>query len=921
MRRLLISLAATVAFALAVPVSSAVAAFGFEEVDVAFEADGGGAPLLAGAHPSAMTTTFHLNTVFPEPGAEVPDGAIKGLTVKLPPGFTGSQTAVPFCPDDKFIDVVNFYTACPDSSAVGVVLSHTAIKGPSPQILASPVFNLAPSPGKAAKLGFVALEVPITIDIGVSSDPPYNLIANVSNITQAGLVYGSELILWGNPSDEAHDPLRGKCVDYDAGTPVPMSQGVCKSGLSEKAFITLPRACTGPLTTSFEAVAWGTGDRAWDSVLTHDGPEPQGMVACSDLGLVTETQSLPTTRSAESSSGLSFDLAIDNPGLLNPKDRSGSDVKKTVVTLPPGVTVNPAQAEGLQTCSQAQFVQERKTFDFGAACPAASKIGDVEVETPLLEGQVLRGSVFVATPFENQFGSLVALYMTVKSRKLGINVALPGKVDLDPVTGRLVTTFDDLPQIPFSAFRVDLAGGDRAPLVTPSRCGSYATTATFTPWANPAIAIEDTSTFTIDSGPGGAPCPASDPFAPSFEGGSVNNNAASYSPFQMRIQRRDGEQPLTRLAAVLPPGVTGKLAGLSRCSDAALAAAPARTGRAELAQSSCPADSQIGRVLVGAGVGGGLTYVPGKMFLAGPYRGAPLSIAVITPAVAGPFDVGTVVVRVALNLNPVTGEVEVDGASSDPIPQILAGIPLKLRDLRVYTDRPNFMLNPTSCNRFSIRASLFGSGAPFGASAPYQAANCATLKFAPRLSLSLKGGTRRAANPALTAVLRPRPGEANIGRASVTLPSSAFLDQEHIRTICTRERFAADTCPKGSIYGRATAWTPLLDKPLKGNVYLRSNGGARKLPDLVADLRGEVRIELSGYISSRNGGIRTVFAAPPDAPVSKFVLNMQGGSKGLISNSRNLCRTTNRAEVRMTGHNGKVHEFKPEVKATSCKKK
>jgi hypothetical protein len=366
----------------------------------------------------------------------------------------------------------------------------------------------------------------------------------------------------------------------------------------------------------------------------------------------------------------------------------------------------------------------------------------------------------------------------------------------------------------------------------------------------------------------------------------------------------------------------GKLAGVDKCPDSAIALAKSRTGahggQEEIDNPSCPANSEIGRSIVGAGVGSVLTYVPGKVYLGGSFKGNPLSVIAITPVVAGPFDVGTVVVQEALTLNPRTAEVEVDGSASDPIPHILKGIPAKLRDLRVYVDRPEFIINPTSCDPSATDATLFGTYAdvfnpaddvPVSLQDRFQAASCASLGFKPRLGLKLRGGTNRGGHPGLQATYRPRPGDANAEGLIVRLPRSAFLDQAHIRTICTRVQFAADACPKGAQYGYIKAWTPLLEEPLQGPVWLRSSN--HKLPDLVFDLHGLVDIEVATRIDSVRGGVRASVDQIPDAPLTKVVLRMQGGKKGLIVNSRNLCAGKNRASVEADGHNGKVRDFNP----------
>jgi hypothetical protein len=445
-----------------------------------------------------------------------------------------------------------------------------------------------------------------------------------------------------------------------------------------------------------------------------------------------------------------------------------------------------------------------------------------------------------------------------------------------------------------------------------------------TPWARPEETLTSTASFKITRGVDGGPCPPGGlpPFHPQFEAGAINNNAASFSPFNMRLIREDGEQDMTKFSSILPPGELGSLAGIDKCPDSAIAVAKSKTGRQELASPSCPANSLIGHTLAGAGVGSALTYVGGQVYLGGAFHGDPLSVIAVTPAVAGPFDAGTVVVHLALTLNPKTAEVEVDGANSDPIPHILKGIVLKVRDLRVYVDRPNFLLNPTSCDPSSAKATLFGSylnvfdpsdDKPVDLSTRYQAANCLNLGFKPGLALNLKGGTKRGGHPGLTATYKPRKGDANVKGLVVRLPRSAFLDQAHIRTICTRVQFAAKSCPPAAQYGFIKAWTPLLEEPLEGPVWLRSS--SHKLPDLVFDLHGLVDVEVSTRIDSAQGGIRATLESAPDAPLSKVVLKMQGGKKGLIINSRNLCGGTNKANVQFEGHNGREATAHPVMKA------
>jgi hypothetical protein len=908
-------------FALVPPAN---ASFGFQELEFGFRDAGGADVNQAGSHPFGVVSKFELNTV-PDPDhVELPDGGqLKDVVVELPPGLVGDPTAVPTCPDADFTSVTAWRSDCPNDSVVGIGTFHAAPNS-APGIFDAPIYNLDPPPGVALELGFVITTIPVTLDVRINPEPPYNAIATGTNVSEVGIVYGAELDLWGNPLDSAHDPLRGTCLAIERTSPdEPASNGDCPvEGIEEKALVTLPRACTGPLFTNFEADSWEQPG-AWVSEET----ETPGMEGCEELGLDASIESQPTTQSASSSSGLDFDLNVEDEGLIDPSKNAGSDIQKAVVTLPEGVTVNPSQANGLGACTEAGYKSLGPASEAGEGCPESSKVGSVEVQTPLLEGRTLHGAIFLAEPYENPTNSLIGLYLTLREPQRGIFVKLAGKVEADARTGRLTTTFENLPQLPFGHFHLHFNQGPRAPLVTPSRCGTYATEALLTPWANPAEPVRTTSTFTIDSGSGGGPCPltGASPFSPSFEAGTLNPAAGDFSPLVMRIRRSDAEQELSAFSAQLPPGLLAKIAGTSQCPQGSIEAAAARSGTEEKASPSCPAASRIGTTYAGAGVGPELTYVPGALYLAGPYRGAPLSVAAVVPALAGPFDLGTVVVQEGLTVNPVSGEAEITTAT--PLPRILSGIPLALRDLRIVVDRPQFTLNATGCETESTRATLWGAGAdPLEAGdelavatvARYQATGCRSLDFKPRFSLVFKGSMRRTGNPAITTVVRPRGGDSNIGRAVVKLPPSELIDNAHINNPCTRVQFSADACPKKSILGHARAITPLLDSPLEGPVYFRSNGGERELPDIVADLRGQFHIVLIGFIDSNKGSIRTTFASVPDAPVTKFTLRLYGGRRGLLENNSYLCRHEQRIDVRLEGHNGRRYQLQPRLRKPGC---
>ncbi len=958
-------IAALFTLAFAAPAS---AKFGLSKFDVQFsEADATpGNPLddppatQAGSHPFAVTTTANLNYTEPSLFKWSLEGELRDIVIEQVAGLSGDTTALPQCSIVDFLTQPRGYLlqpACPDSTvigagaiSIGIPLFHYN----------APVYNLEPPPGVVVRLGFNVSGVTTVIDVTAKSGGDYNITATSTLTSQVTLVYGAVLQLWGVPANPAHDPLRGQClVGENPGTigevnfEATATGEDCPANTPEKPFLTLPTGCSGPLPTNYEIDSWtdpgrylpdgkpDLSDPNWvtGSVLSHDSaepPNPQGFTGCGKLGYTPQIESQVSTDQAETGTGFDFNVDFHDEGLKNPRGLSQSITKKAEVVLPQGVTINPSVGEGLGVCTPADLERETLSSKPGEGCPNSSKIGTLHSEFPILD-QPIDGSIYLAQEddptttepgAENPFDSLVALYFVLRNPDLSVLAKLPVKVEPDPTTGQLVVTVDDVPQFPFSHFNAHMREGVRAPLVSPPACGTYTTEARLYPYSDPTNPRTLTSSFEVTKGVGGGPCPPGGipPFHPHFEAGSSNNNAGSFSPFNMRVTREDGEQDMTKFSAILPPGELGSLAGVSKCPDSGIAVAKGKTGRQEIANPSCPANSLIGHTLAGAGVGGALTYVKGYAYLGGAYHGDPLSVIAITPAVAGPFDAGTVVVQEALNLNPKTAEVEVDGANSDPIPHIIKGIVLKLRDLRVFVDRPNFTLNPTSCDESSAKSVLFGSyldvldpsdDRPVDLSTRFQAANCLNLGFKPKLALNLKGGTKRGGHPALKAIYTPKKGDANVKGLVVRLPRSAFLDQAHIKTICTRVQFAAgngngEQCPKASQYGYIKAWTPLIEEPLEGPVFLRSSN--HKLPDLVFALHGLVDIEVDTRIDSQQGGIRATVEEAPDAPLTKVDLRMQGAKKGLIINSRNLCGAPSHANVDFTGHNGKQFSDKPLMK-------
>ncbi len=923
-----LSALAALLIALLVP-AAARADFGIEPGSVTVTARNadGTIDTQAGSHPASFVVHFKLKT---NPDGTTEGGQMRNVIVDLPPGFSGDPQAIPTCPRKLFEGVL---PACPVETQVGLI--HTT----SPSILGAeiklPVYNLAPPPGITAQLAFSGVELTSLQPVSVNTESGYgihfaaiNAPVEVSEITET---------IWGVPAAEYNDARRGQLAAEEngvGGQPVP-------STAPEKAFLTLPASCgEAPKTTvSVDSVQEPTHYDSETVEALNAADQPQPMSGCAGVPFNPELSSQPTSRLATNPSGLDFTLKLHNDGLTSPHGIAETEPEKVAVTLPEGLTINPSFASGVGTCSEAQYKAEQLDSKAGENCPEGSKIGSLIVHTPLLE-EPIEGALYLAAPYTNRFGTLGAMYMVGRAPERGFLLKQAGKIEFDQSTGQITTTFEDLPPLAFSEFKLHFREGARAPLSTPQACGEYKTTALLTPFSS-STPVERTASFQIEHGSEGGECPTggTPPFKPGLIAGSINNAAGRFSPFNVRLFRTDAEQEITHFSIKLPPGVAAKLAGIPFCSEAGISQALSRErvsggGRAEIADPSCPAASDIGHSLVGVGVGSALTYVPGSVYLAGPYHGSAISIVAITPAVVGPFDVGTVVVRQALRVDPETGEVFVDATGSDPIPHIVDGIPVRLRDIRAYVDRPNFAINPTGCNPTSTASTLLGSGTNFATEADdrpvtvatrYQAADCSALPFKPKLSLKLRGATRRGGNPALHAVLRMHGiGEAGIERAQVTLPHSEFIDNAHFKTICTRVQFKAgnvpgEKCPPGSIYGKAKAYTPILSEALTGPVYLRSS--EHELPDVVASLHsGEIDVVLDGRIDSVKGKLRTTFESVPDAPVSAAVFDFSGAKKGLFENSTNLCAAPHRAIAAFTGHNGKTHDFNPVVKPTGCRK-
>ncbi|HEX9944400.1 MAG TPA: hypothetical protein VGG03_20515, partial [Thermoanaerobaculia bacterium] len=610
--------------------------FGIDHLSSQAEEEGGGPATQAGGHPFQLTTTIQLNTgAAHHRGGPVDIGVRdvlvdqpalpRNLRFPLPAGLVGNAAAMPECDMQTFFDINgDLINECPDASAIGVA-SVTVIEPNRFGLvrLAIPLFNLPPAHGQPARFGFVAAGAQVVIDTKVVPEDRYRIVAEVRNITQIATFLSSTVVLWGAPGDPRHDSSRGWNCAYTF-----LKFGPCArpADLSEEAFLRQPVSCDGPLDFDMEAEPWNV---PVGSIVERASFAAAALKACNKVPFNPSIAAAPSSKLAANPSGLEFRLDMPNSGLADKDAIAEGQPKKVEVTLPEGMTINAAQAEGLAVCSPEDYARERFDSKPGEGCPEASKIGEVQVSTPLLKEEP-RGALYVAKPYDNPFGSLIALYLVARSPERGIIVKQAGVVKPDPKTGQLVTTFDDIPQLPFSTFKLRFREGGRAPLVTPPACGSFETVAKFTPWSatdpnnpQPNEIVTRTSSFAIERGVDGGACPSGGvpPFGPGFEAGSINPAAGRYSPFYMRLTRRDGEQDLTKFSATLPEGALAKLAGVSQCPQAAVDAAEGRSGLDEKASPSCPASSRIGHTTVGAGVGSILTYVPGELYLGGPYKG------------------------------------------------------------------------------------------------------------------------------------------------------------------------------------------------------------------------------------------------------------------------------------------------------------
>ena len=896
---------------------------------------------LAGSHPYAWTMTMMFNhevttekerfvenfkeefvaTEHPEVLATI-YGSPKDIEVNLPVGMVVNPNATTVrCTEAQLETRPNVAGGgCPAASAVGTAVPYVNGFGKLP----TPVYNMVPPPGVPAELGIDPGEVGIIAHIlgRVRTGGDYGLTGEVSGIGQAVKIYGAQVTLWGDPSSASHDGERGFCAKIlkpekkieEERYAFELKQAIeeerplsaypresayafsCPVERTNTPLLTTPGSCTGePLEATMSTDSWQEPKnhlfaKAFSPAIT----------GCDALSFnpSLNVEPSPTPASSESPSGLNVDLKVPQAESL--EGRAEANLKKAVVTLPAGTAVSPSSANGLGACTP----EEIGLHDANApTCPDSSKIGEAEVFTPLLAAP-LKGAVYVAQQ-ETFEGALIGLYLVAEGS--GALIKLGGRVALDANTGQIVTTFDSLPQLPFSDLKLRLFGGPKAPLITPSNCGTYTTTSQLTPWSgNPPA--EPSSNFTISSGCGHG-------FNPAFAAGTRNNHAGGFSDFSVTFSRQDGEQRLGEVRVVAPPGLLAVLKSVAQCPEP------------QASQGACGPDSQIGETTVAAGPGADPFWVKGgKVYLTGPYKGAPFGLSVVVPAVAGPFNLGNEIVRARIDIDSHTAQVAV---TSDPLPTILKGIPLDIRTVNVTIDRKGFMFNPTNCSPLSMTGTL---GSTEGTSVPvsnqFQAADCANLPFKPKFEVSTQAKTSKANGASLTVKITPSPGQANIGKARVVLPKQLPARLTTLQKACVDTVFNANpaSCPAASLVGTVTAVSPDLARPLTGPAYLVSHGSAA-FPDLVFVLQGEgILLYLDGNTNIKKGITTSTFNSAPDAPISKFEAVFPEGPHSVLAanipaTAKSMCAQKLAMPTAITGQNGAQMTQTTKIKVTGCPKK
>lgn len=905
-RRLLVALAASASLAAGAAVIAPAA-------QAAYEVESAAAPMLdaagnqvtqAGAHPFVLEHELKIGLVDPY----TPTGLVREAVVDLPVGFAGDPSEFPTCTDEQFSNSV-----CPLATQIGTLeIDFGWGSG-----LSGAVYNLPAPRGKAARfaasvLGLVNAYFEATVrpgDNGVRVSAP--------DISQAIPIFSTKLRLWGVPADPGHDGER-----YGPASP---DQPLLP-------FLTTATTCGTPQMTLTRSRAWMEPD-GW----VETPFQGAALTGCDALDFDPDVRVQPEHTVAGTPAGYTVELAQQ----LNddPDGLSTSHLKDATVALPEGVTINPGVATGLSGCSEAQV-----GLGSGdpASCPTSSKLGEVTVETPLLD-QPLTGGVYQAAQNANPFDSTLALYLVPKNDRYGVTMKLAGEIKTDPTTGRLTTVFKDNPQQPWSKMTLKLKGGDRAVLLNPTSCGVKATDWSLTPWARPDSPVSGTDEFTIDTAPAGGSC-ANDLFAPTFTAGTNSPVAGASSPFSMTFGVGEGQQNLSSVLSELPTGLLGKVGSVPLCPEA-----QANVG-------ACDVGSRVGDVVASLGGANQPLVVPqaGKtptsVYMSGPYKGAPFSLSLVVPAQAGPLDLGTVVARAALFVDEndahVTAKlvesrvIDRSGAVVQTIdggmPQIVDGVPLPYRSVTINLNREGFMVNPTSCAPKAIKATIGSvTGASVQRDARFQVGECASLRLTPSLGMTFTGGAelKLGKHPGIEANLGTISGDANLKQVKATLPLAVALDPSNAKALCEPDDAAKGTCPEASIIGEASATTPLLSGPVSGPVYFvkgfRTGANGKQiatLPKLLIALSGQgvkINVRADSSVSGPSGKqhLVTTFVNLPDVPLKDFRLRINSGASGVLKATTDVCPAAKGTAVEFIGQNNKVLRRTIQGKAVGCKTK
>ncbi|MGA7703915.1 MAG: hypothetical protein WB998_03355 [Solirubrobacteraceae bacterium] len=883
-------------------VSTAHAGFGFAQVDSWSSNSDGTLDTQAGSHPFEFAFNFDLNA---KANAQL-EGEVRNITVNLPPGLIANITAVTRCTREQFDD-----EKCPTGSQIGISSNASAGWPRLSPIGDLAVYNLVPPPGHPAEFGFELFGNQVFLDASVRSDGDYGITEHVNNIPQRAIL-NSTVTIWGVPGNPSHDAQR-KC--YVHGVTV---EGGCPASDGEVPFLTLPTSCTGPESTSAAASEWVDAKAIAEiEIVSHDqSGEPGGLTGCEHLDFGPAMSAAPDTSDADTPAGLTVELKVPQEGLLATNGLAMSNIKNTTVTLPEGVVINPGQAAGLAACQAGEDAVGTRE---APSCPNASKVGTDEIETPLIKS-ALKGNVYVLQSNPPNLKLLVA------ASGEGVNLKLVGTVHLDEATGRLTTTFNETPELPFTTFRLSFSGGAQAALATPLRCGSYTTTSDFAPWSTPFVPdVFPTSEFVISHGPGASACAGGTlPFSPQLTAGSTTDQAGGFTNFSLLLTREDDQQRIGSLQFKTPEGLLGMIGKIPLCPEP------------QASQGTCSSASQIGHTVVEAGPGPYPLVVPqpgqppAPIYLTGGYKGAPYGLSIVVPLVVGPFTLQTQVVRARIEVDPLTTQLTV---TTDPLPTIIDGIPADLRAINAVIDKPGFMFNPTGCEPSSFSGtatSTEGASVPIGSH--FQMGSCRALTFKPDFKVSTSGKTSRKDGASLDAKIIYPTGElgdnqassqSNVKMVKVDLPKQLPSRLTTLQKACPSATFEANpaSCPEDSRVGSATAITPVLPVTLTGPAYFVSYGGV-KFPELVIVLQGYgVTVFLHGETFISKAGITSsTFRKVPDVPIASFELSLPEGPYSALAANGNLCTTTLKMPTAFTGQNGAVLKQTTPVSVTGCAK-